>query len=158
MLSAKDYCLILGMPGTGKTRTLEFIIRELLARDYSVLLTSYTHSAVDNVLLKLLEYKTPFLRIGDGRSVHQSIRPYLLKAEVKKAAQLQQEMISAKLVASSCLAVNHVLFTKRRFDFCIVDEAGQITQPTILGPLRSASTFVLVGDHFQVLQYRECLI
>lgn len=42
------------------------------------------------------------------------------------------------------------LFSRRRFDYCIVDEASQITLPTSLGPLRFADKFVLVGDHFQL--------
>lgn len=39
---------------------------------------------------------------------------------------------------------------KRRFDVCIVDEAGQLTEPVCLGPLRQADSFVLVGDHNQL--------
>jgi len=42
------------------------------------------------------------------------------------------------------------LFTRRKFDYCIVDEASQITLPVCLGPLRFADKFVLVGDHFQL--------
>jgi DNA replication ATP-dependent helicase Dna2 len=42
------------------------------------------------------------------------------------------------------------LFTRRRFDYCIIDEASQITLPTALGPLRFADKFVLVGDHYQL--------
>lgn len=42
------------------------------------------------------------------------------------------------------------LFNRRKFDYCIVDEASQITLPTCIGPLRNAETFVLVGDHFQL--------
>lgn len=42
------------------------------------------------------------------------------------------------------------LFSRRKFDYCIVDEASQITLPTCLGPLRFAETFVLVGDHYQL--------
>lgn len=30
----------------------------------SILITSHTHSAVDNVLIKLLDYKLNFLRLG----------------------------------------------------------------------------------------------
>ena len=41
------------MPGTGKTATLSLIIRALVARGERVLVTSYTHSAVDNLLRKL---------------------------------------------------------------------------------------------------------
>lgn len=46
--------------------------------------------------------------------------------------------------------MNHPLFSVTKFDYCIVDEASQITQPVCLGPLRFADTFVLVGDHYQV--------
>lgn len=42
------------------------------------------------------------------------------------------------------------VFARRKFDYCIVDEASQITLPTCLGPLRCADKFVLVGDHFQL--------
>jgi DNA replication ATP-dependent helicase Dna2 len=42
------------------------------------------------------------------------------------------------------------LFSRRIFDYCIVDEASQITLPTCLGPLRFAEKFVLVGDHYQL--------
>jgi superfamily I DNA and/or RNA helicase len=45
---------------------------------------------------------------------------------------------------------NSVIFSLRKFDYCIVDEASQITLPTCLGPLRHADKFVLVGDHFQL--------
>ena len=41
------------MPGTGKTSTIVHAVRALLARGASILLTSYTNSAVDNILLKL---------------------------------------------------------------------------------------------------------
>jgi superfamily I DNA and/or RNA helicase len=42
------------------------------------------------------------------------------------------------------------IFNKRKFDYCIVDEASQLTLPVCLGPLRYADRFVLVGDHFQL--------
>jgi DNA replication ATP-dependent helicase Dna2 len=43
-----------------------------------------------------------------------------------------------------------VLLQKRVFDYCIIDEASQITLPTCIGPLRYANTFVLVGDLYQL--------
>lgn len=50
----EDYCLIKGLPGTGKTSVIVALIRVAVKLGKSVLLTSYTHSAFDNVLLKLL--------------------------------------------------------------------------------------------------------
>lgn len=53
VLSAEDYALILGMPGTGKTTIIAALIREFVARGKTVLLSSYTHSAVDTILRKV---------------------------------------------------------------------------------------------------------
>ncbi|PKI63439.1 hypothetical protein CRG98_016106 [Punica granatum] len=53
ILTARDYALILGMPGTGKTSTMVHAVKALLIRGASILLTSYTNSAVDNLLIKL---------------------------------------------------------------------------------------------------------
>ena len=53
VLCAKDYALILGMPGTGKTTAIATLIKALVRANKTVLLTSYTHSAVDNILMKL---------------------------------------------------------------------------------------------------------
>lgn len=64
-MTAKDYALILGMPGTGKTTTIAEIIKALVQRGKSVLLTSYTHSAVDTILLKLLNADFSMLRLGN---------------------------------------------------------------------------------------------
>jgi len=52
-LSAKDYALILGMPGTGKTGVIASLVKVLVGMGKTVLLSAYTHSAVDNVLLRL---------------------------------------------------------------------------------------------------------
>jgi predicted ATPase with chaperone activity len=57
VLCAEDYTLILGMPGTGKTTTIARLVQILVAMGKSVLLTSYTHTAVDNILLKLKQVK-----------------------------------------------------------------------------------------------------
>jgi len=53
VLSTEDYALILGVPGTGKTTVIAALIRELVRRGKTVLLSSYTHSAVDTILMKL---------------------------------------------------------------------------------------------------------
>lgn len=66
VLDAEDYTLILGMPGTGKTTVIAAVIRQLVHMGKTVLLTSYTHSAVDTILLKLKD-ETEFgiLRLGN---------------------------------------------------------------------------------------------
>ncbi|KAH8091282.1 single-stranded DNA-dependent ATPase [Aureococcus anophagefferens] len=54
-LGATDYGLVLGMPGTGKTSTVEFVVRCFVAAGLRVLVASYSHAAVDHLLEKLLD-------------------------------------------------------------------------------------------------------
>jgi DNA replication ATP-dependent helicase Dna2 len=152
VMSAKDYALVLGMPGTGKTTTIAHIIRALVAQGKSVLLTSYTHTAVDNILLKIKEDNIPILRLGAVAKVHPDVQSFadLAGTPKKTIAELEDSYVNSKVVASTCLGVNHPIFNARIFDYCIVDEASQITLPTCLGPIRMAKTFILVGDHYQL--------
>jgi DNA replication ATP-dependent helicase Dna2 len=69
VLRAEDYALILGMPGTGKTTVVAALIRTLVAMGKTVLLTSYTHSAVDTILAKLSDEPFGILRLGNADKV-----------------------------------------------------------------------------------------
>ncbi|BEI94616.1 uncharacterized protein CcaverHIS019_0701880 [Cutaneotrichosporon cavernicola] len=152
VLTAKDYALVLGMPGTGKTTTVAEIIRAIVARGQSVLLTSYTHSAVDTIVSKLIGADFGVLRLGNVEKVHPAVRHLTLEALGPAATldEFEARLMSPPVVAATCLSIEHPVFKRRRFDYCIVDEASQITLPTCLGPLRCADAFVLVGDHFQL--------
>ncbi|RMZ78750.1 hypothetical protein DV737_g3742, partial [Chaetothyriales sp. CBS 132003] len=152
VLSARDYALVLGMPGTGKTTTIAHIIRALVSQNKSVLLASYTHTAVDNILLKIKDDKIPTLRIGAVSKVHREVQNFaeLTGVPKKTTEELHEAWQSSKVVATTCLGINHGLFNVRTFDYCIVDEASQITLPVCLGPIRHARAFILVGDHYQL--------
>ncbi|OQE20661.1 hypothetical protein PENFLA_c016G02506 [Penicillium flavigenum] len=152
VMSAKDYALVLGMPGTGKTTTIAHIIRALVAQGKSVLLTSYTHTAVDNILLKIRDDNVRVLRIGATAKVHPDVQKFADLAAIPKSTieELKDSYEKPQVVATTCLGVNHNIFNQRIFDYCIVDEASQITLPVCLGPIRMARTFILVGDHYQL--------
>ena len=154
VLTATDYALILGMPGTGKTTTIAHIIRALLAEEKSILLTSYTHTAVDNILLKIRDIAPPqsILRLGAPAKIDPQVQEFCQIAATPRETieAIEQVYMGSRIVAATCLGVNHALFNRRAFDVCIVDEASQITLPTSLGPLLHARKFVLVGDHYQL--------
>ena len=161
VMSAKDYALVLGMPGTGKTTTIAHIIRALVAQGKSVLLTSYTHTAVDNILLKLRNDKIGIFRLGAIAKVHPEVQAFAdLAGNPLKTVEEIKQCYTRKVVATTCLGINHPIFNQRVFDYCIVDEASQITLPVCLGPIRMARTFILVGDHHQLpplVQNKEAL-
>lgn len=152
VMSAEDYALVLGMPGTGKTTTIAHIIRALVSQGKSVLLTSYTHTAVDNILLKLKDDGIPILRLGAIGKISMEVQEFAnLGATVKNSFdEIRSAWHDSPIVATTCLGINHAIFNERTFDYCIVDEASQITLPTCIGPIRLAKTFILVGDHNQL--------
>lgn len=151
VMSAKDYALVLGMPGTGKTTTIAHIIRALVAQGKSVLLTSYTHTAVDNILLKLRNDRIGIFRLGAVAKVHPEVQEFAdLAGRPIKTIEDLKRCYTQPIVATTCLGINHAIFNQRVFDYCIVDEASQITLPVCIGPIRMARTFVLVGDHYQL--------
>ena len=79
VIASLDYTLLLGMPGSGKTSTLSFVIRTLVARGEQVLITSYTNAAVDNLMNKLREAGvTPAVmgRLGHVDSLDSSMTEY----------------------------------------------------------------------------------
>ncbi|XP_076435197.1 DNA replication ATP-dependent helicase/nuclease DNA2-like [Babylonia areolata] len=161
VLMSKDYLLIKGYPGTGKTSTIVALVKILRELGQTVLLTSYTHSAVDNILLKLKRDGVPFLRLGRSSRIHPSLQDHSaerLTLGITSVDHLRDFYSSYGVVATSCLGVTHPVFTQRRFDVCIVDEASQVLQPACLGPLFHADRFVLVGDPQQlppVVQSRD---
>ncbi|KAJ8311784.1 hypothetical protein KUTeg_010665 [Tegillarca granosa] len=84
VLMSTDYVLIKGYPGTGKTSTIVALVKVLKELGYSVLLTSYTHSAVDNILLKLKKDDVKFLRLGKISKIHPGIHEFAAENLTKK--------------------------------------------------------------------------
>jgi DNA replication ATP-dependent helicase Dna2 len=107
-LGCRDYSLILGMPGTGKTSTIANLIQILISRGKTVLYTSYTHSAVDNLLLKLLQMNVKFLRIGSLGKMHPQVKDYTLKLreKVNDLPSLTKLYDEAQVVATTALSIN----------------------------------------------------
>ncbi|KAL5973677.1 hypothetical protein ACLOJK_030333 [Asimina triloba] len=167
ILTAKDYALILGMPGTGKTSTMVHAVKALLIRGASILLTSYTNSAVDNLLIKL---KAQVLPISPCNSISKALtlyalgetKPCMMKcvkiafqvglaiiishpmspftffvsksfliaaSNIHSVEEIKQRINQVSIVGVTCLGITHPLLAHRKFDICIMDEAGQITLP-----------------------------
>ena len=152
-LRAKDCALILGMPGTGKTTVIAEIIKLLTLKDKKVLLAAYTHSAVDNILLKLLDSDVKIVRLGAKKNIHRQTQRYMPDyGSVKSYNEFCNFINNASVVATTCLGLRDVIFSlmERDFDYVILDEASQISIPVALGPLRFGKKFIMVGDHYQL--------
>lgn len=75
-LISQDYMLLKGLPGTGKTQTLVALIQLLILMKQRILITSHTHSAIDNILIRLHDRKIKFLRLGSTSRIHPSLKEF----------------------------------------------------------------------------------
>ena len=81
-LQARDYFLLVGPPGTGKTSmALRFLVEEELSGGpkAQLLLMSYTNRAIDEICAMLTDAYLPYLRIGGEASCDPRFRDSLSK-------------------------------------------------------------------------------
>ncbi|MBX5450181.1 AAA domain-containing protein [Thermogemmatispora sp.] len=177
-LQMQDYLLIHGPPGTGKTAVIAEIVKRLCQRGERVLLAAFTNQAVDNMLLRLeTEGFHDYLRLGHERSVAEGVQDHLLKhlaplsseppesetatVPTLETAELRAALRTLPVVASTTATWSSERYTPEegqedgsgpllRFDVALIDEAGQLTVPALLGALRFARRFILVGDEKQL--------
>jgi superfamily I DNA and/or RNA helicase len=81
-LSAAELALVHGPPGTGKTRTLVEIVRQLLERGERVLCTAASNAAVDNLGERLAAAGVPFVRLGHPARVAPAVEAHTLDARL----------------------------------------------------------------------------
>jgi predicted DNA helicase len=85
-----ELLLIIGPPGTGKTRVIAKAAYEFFKRGERVLIASHTNRAVDNAIEILPVENT--LRVGRPEKVLKNVRPYLLsyKARMALGSELEE--------------------------------------------------------------------
>ena len=160
---ARDYFLLQGPPGTGKTSmALRFLVEEeldssLFTLHSSLLLTAYTHRAVDEICAMLEESGQDYLLLGNEASCAPRYAHRLLSnafAEHPKLSDIRQRLKEVRIVVSTLLTLQArpFLLGLKHFSLCIVDEASQILEPPIIGLLASEhiDRFILIGDHKQL--------
>ncbi|EGT51512.1 hypothetical protein CAEBREN_07745 [Caenorhabditis brenneri] len=154
-LSTEDYVIVEGLPGSGKTTLISVLIQCLVATNKKVLLAAFTHSAVDNILGKLIKdvSSDKILRLGSSSTIKDDIRKMTLKEKLESEssqdyyAAVKRVMKTTPIVACTCHHVpRELLFSYRHFDAVIVDEASMVLEPLLLPVLATSKKFVLVGD------------
>ena len=160
---ARDYFLLQGPPGTGKTSmALRFLVEEemsssIIHHPSSILLTAYTHRAVDEICAMLEKSGQDYLRLGSEASCDPRFAHRLLNnafSEKPRLDDIRQRLERVPIVVSTTLTLltRPFLFSIKHFSLCIVDEASQILEPYIVGLLSSDNIdrFILIGDHKQL--------
>lgn len=165
--AARDYFLLIGPPGTGKTSCA---LKQMVEGFHSeagtqILLLSYTNRAVDEIC-KALSSITPavdFIRVGNELSCDEAYREHLIENELARCsrrAEVHERICRCRIFVGTVASISGKpeLFRLKRFDVAIVDEATQILEPQLLGILCARSEaggdaigkFILIGDHKQL--------
>jgi DNA replication ATP-dependent helicase Dna2 len=164
IITAPDYFLLWGPPGTGKTsQMLHHLVRHLLNNSgESLLLVAYTNRAVDEICESIERITNAdgtifkdYLRIGSRYGVDPAFEDQLLQLksqQVNKRAELKALVQNTRVFVGTVASVGgkHELFELKQFDRIIVDEASQILEPLLAGLLPRASRTLLIGDHRQL--------
>lgn len=165
--AARDYFLLVGPPGTGKTsRALRRMVEHFYATSsMQILLLAYTNRAVDEICQSLSSITSgiDYIRVGSELSCDVRFRGHLLEnilAECNSRREVNTRMTDCRVYVGTVasIAAKAELFKLKRFDVAIVDEATQILEPQLLGILcakfaderNAVGKFILIGDHKQL--------
>ena len=161
MINAKDYFLLWGPPGTGKTSMMlrHFVAHFLNETDENLLLLAYTNRAVDEICDAIEKIdpliKKEYIRIGSRFSTQERFHGQLLDQKISKIdnrAELKETIQTHRIYVATIasLASKMDLLKLIKFDRVIIDEASQILEPMLVGLLPHFEKFVLIGDHKQL--------
>lgn len=142
--AAEQVACIQGPPGTGKTKVLALIARLMVARGERVLVTSHTHTAINNALEKISAVDVPTVKVGNV-SQASGLAPHVARAE-RFSEWKERPMSGGYVVGATPFATCGRRLEKCEFDTILFDEASQITVPLALMAMRRGRRFVFIGD------------
>ncbi len=99
---ARDAALIVGPPGTGKTRTLVEVVRQALLLRRRILVTAASNVATDNLARHLAACRVHVLRLGASDKVSPDLSACTLShkmAQLPEMAQAQEHFDAAQRIA-----------------------------------------------------------
>lgn len=170
-LNENQLMLVVGPPGTGKTRFISTAAR-LAAEKERVLITSHTNRAVDNAIAGLPE--SVAVRVGNPRKLSGEVMRYSveLRAEERleevnattpeelaelaalRARQKEREVMrilnSARIVGSTLIKCATSPMLEQAFDTVFIDESSQALISAAMIAMDMGKKFVIVGDPYQL--------
>ncbi len=151
--SAQNYYLIQGPPGSGKTRVLAQLAYQLAAEGQRVLVTAFTHRAINNAL-RTIGQKTMYphlIKIGSYKYADDlSWQTWQVPNYEHLNRSPYRASSSGVIIGATIYSLHTARLQGMPFDTVIFDEAGQVTLPLALGGMLQAEKAIFIGDHQQM--------
>jgi DNA replication ATP-dependent helicase Dna2 len=141
--------LIQGPPGTGKTRVLAHLAEMLATDGERVLITAFTHRAINNALNTLSKVAPDVPAVKIGRPHHaddlQGVEnyPYFNQSPIA-------ELDKGYVIGATPFATRTQRLSGVKFETIIFDEASQITLPLAVMGMLAGKRFIFLGDQKQL--------
>jgi len=151
--AAQNYYLIQGPPGTGKTLVLAYLAEALAREGQRVLITAFTHRAINNALVKIAKVTQypKVIKIGQFENTDD------LKFEGGGVSNYEYVNSSpyylnnyGVIIGATCYALRTKRLRELSFDTVIFDEAGQMTIPLAFAGMMAGGKSIFIGDHQQM--------
>ena len=145
----RDFHLVQGPPGSGKTRLAAHLVAGWARRGERVLVTAYTHAAVNNVLAAVCreEPRGHPIKLGEDHNAEklpESVR------RLRSARYLPHPLAGRGQVVGATVFALRNLWASEPFDRVVFDEAAQIPIAHALCGMLVGRRYVFVGDHRQL--------
>ncbi|MCB9495289.1 MAG: AAA family ATPase [Fibrobacteria bacterium] len=146
---SSDLCaLVQGPPGTGKTRVLAELAGLLVRAGKRVMVTSFTHRAINNALDAIGKRwggSVPVAKFAGSAPEHKSVSVF------GSWKLCPWKRFNDGFVAGvTPYAASGAIMEGAEFDVVLMDEASQVTLPLACLALLKADRWVLFGDHRQL--------
>lgn len=151
--ATENYYLIQGPPGTGKTWVLAYLATALARTGERVLITAFTHRAINNALRKTAK-ETGWRKIFKVGQPHYAEDLTWESGSVQNFGKFEGSSYNPEtpglIVGGTCFAVRTSRLQNIEFDTVIFDEASQVTLPLAIAGMLSGRKFIFIGDHKQM--------
>lgn len=87
---------------------------------------------------------------GARQAMRQEARQMLAESHRIEAQLIERELGKAQVICATLTGLDVSLLGEHRFDCCVIDEAGQATEPAAWIPILLADRLVLAGDPYQL--------
>lgn len=148
-IARRPFHLVQGPPGSGKTRLIASLASVLGRAGRRVLITAYTHRAVNNALRGLASIDPALGLVKLGDSHHAEDLPGAVR-RARSAKSLLEEGLRKRIVVGATLFSLKAFWETAPFDLVIFDEAAQVPIPHAVCGMLSGRRYVFVGDHGQL--------